>query len=316
MHVPLSIPRKMLEIEKLNYKRQCCSMISLITTTVAFSLLALSQGGYMGWLGKGKGDFWLTLDFICAVMACVSLLCGILVVFYIEVEKRKIKKKIESESRKRGFRSRIEEEKANRKLVDRMSDAIENYANRVDLFGSVLNTSLQVSAIVYIFTNGVALSESVKVGRVGMSITHVVDLVSNTAFFISAALFAVSHIIIHRNSKEFSKNLEKQSQMMAMLFTGNLLVWAGKIVCALESIDVIKPAPLKSGGYLPLGWITRLVGIVLCLASLCMIMDSTSKKCEELGRLVEGGEGVREVLTTISTHDVRSCFGYMEYGTR
>lgn len=316
MHVPLSIPRRMLEIEKLNYKRQCCSMITLISTTVAFSLLALSQSGYMGWLGSGKINFWLTVDFISAVMACVSLLCGILVVFHIEVEKRKIRKRIENESRRRGFRSRIEEEKANRKAVDKLSDAIENYANRIDLLGSVLNTSIQLCAIVHILTNGIALSDRVKVGSWGLSITHVVDLVSNTAFFLAAALFATSHIIIHRKSKEFSKNLEKQSQMMAMLFTGNLLVWAGKIVCALESIDIIKPAVLKSGGNLPLGWITRLTGIILCLASFYMIMDSTSKKCEELSRLVEGGEGVREVLTTISTHDVRSCFGYMEYGTR
>ncbi|MDB1135660.1 hypothetical protein [Candidatus Anaplasma sp. TIGMIC] len=314
MKYSLGIPRRMLEIEKLNYGRQCCSLASLVAVTAIFMLLAVSQSGAAKWLGKHGNNFWITIDFIAVLMAALSLICGIVVVFHIERQKRKIREKIESEARRRGFRSRIEEEKAHKKLIDKFSDVMEKYANGVDLFGSVCNFTLQMSAITLLLAHGVALGEHIKFGTVGLSIIHVVDFISNTAYFLSAMLFCTSHMIMHRNTKEFSKNLVRQTQIMVLLVVGNLLVWGGKIIVAMESIGKIVPAQLPTGGTIPLGWATRSIGMLLCVASFCMIMASTSKKCEELEKLVESSDGARETVTMLSTHDVRSCFGYFEHG--
>ncbi len=299
----------MLSIEKLNYRRQCCSMASMSFTLILFVLFTLSQSGLMKWLGGGRSNFWITCDFVSVIFAMLSLVCGMLLIFYIEREKRDINKKLEHARRLGKYRGSLKGKKG---TLDKISDFIERNANKIDLMGTLANTLLQLTAFVFLFMNGISLSESVKVA--GLSVTHFVDIITNTAFFLSASLFAVSHCIIHRNERRFSKNLSAQTKIMCLMFAGNLLVFGGKVVCALESINKITAVSLPNGGTLPLGWLMRTVGIILCVVSMYMIMSNTSKKCDELARIVESGENADEVVSSLSTHDVRSCFGYMEHG--
>ncbi|SCV62861.1 hypothetical protein ANAPRD1_00294 [Anaplasma phagocytophilum] len=263
----------------------------------------------MKWLGGGRSNFWITCDFVSVIFAMLSLVCGMLLIFYIEREKKEINKKLEHARRLGRYRGGLKGKKG---ALDKFSDFVERNANKIDFLGTLGNTLLQLTALTFLFLNGVSLSSSVKVGELG--VTHFVDIFTNTAFFIAATLFAISHCIIHRNEKSFSKNLSSQTKLMCIMFVGNLLVWGGKIVCALESIGKITPIDLPNGGTLPLGWLTRTVGIILCAVSMCMIMANTSKKCDELTKIVESGEYADEVVSHLSTHDVRSCFGYMEHG--
>nr|WP_196227812.1 hypothetical protein [Anaplasma phagocytophilum] len=302
----------MLSIEKLNYRRQCCSMASMAFTLTLFVLFTLSQSGLMKWLGGGRSNFWITCDFVSVIFAMLSLVCGMLLIFYIEREKRDINKKLEHARRLGKYRGGLKELKEKKGTLDKISDFIERNANKIDFLGTLGNTLLQLTALTFLFLNGVSLSSSVKVGDLG--VTHCVDLFTNTAFFMTATLFAISHCIIHRNEKSFSKNLSSQTKLMCLMFAGNLLVWGGKIVCALESIGKIPTIYLPNGGTLPLGWLARTVGIILCAVSMCMIMANTSRNCDELTRIVESGEHADEVVSRLSTHDVRSCFGYMEHG--
>ncbi|MCU7611178.1 hypothetical protein [Anaplasma capra] len=311
MTLPISIPRRMLKIEKLNYVRQCCSIFTLAISTTMFILLALSQAGFLSGMGKSAANFWTAMEFLTALTAALGVVCAFILVFKIEVEKRKIQEAIERESRLSGVQSKISLDKADRKRLDKTSDFIEAHANKVDLAASLLFVTVQFIGLGVLMYSGLALSDHVKVGSLGLGVTQITDMVVNALFFTSALAFGVSFLIIHRNKKEYSKNVAYQAKLMVLFLCGSFLLFGGKIVLAMESVGKVVAPPLPSGGVFPIGWAIRCVGIVMLMASVAMMLSANHDKCTQLKQLVESGEGT-ERLAMLSAHEVRSCFGYQE----
>lgn len=316
MKVSFGIPRRMLEVEKLNYRRQCCSFISILISASIFILITLSQCGLLSWMGKNKNNFWLTIDFISVMAATLSLVCGLVLIFLVEREKEKIRKKVKYESKALGFKSRIEEEKEKKNLLGKCSDILEALALKMDMLGTSCNFSIQLASLSFLLVNGIAIGEVYKFGASNMPVSHIVDLVSNSAYFLAALFLAISHVIITRKSDNSSQNAREMNKMMALMLLGSSLVFGGKIVCSLNAVGKLPQVVLENGMLLPIGWFTRTVGIVMLAVSFWMVMQKTSQKCDNLAKIVEEGTGDKKVMTTVSTQDVRSCLGYMEYGTR
>ncbi|MEH0831262.1 hypothetical protein [Anaplasma bovis] len=318
MMLPYSIPRRMLAIEKLNYRRQCCSAVTCAITVSVFLLLALRQGHILGLASAGQAvvNVWVIVDFVSLIAAATSLLCGMVLVFVVERRKSKIRKLIIEESRRYGFRSRIAEERNRKNFLDKASDLIEDTSNKLDLVGSSFIFATQICAVVGLLAFGLQFNNSYKVGTVGMG--DFFDLVGNSAFLLSVFLFTVSHMIVHRNVKKYSKSQAETAKLLAVLLCGNIFVLGGKILLVLESVGILNRTPMPFGetGHLPLAWMIRLLGTGLCVLGLYVTMQNTSNKCDELSKVVERGDGAQEVMSTLSTHEVRSCFGYLEYGTR
>ncbi|WP_041651344.1 hypothetical protein [Anaplasma centrale] len=309
MTLSLSIPRKMLKVEKLNYVRQCCSIFTLLITTTMFILLALSQAGFLSGLGASAANFWTATEFLTGLTASLGVICGLILVFKIEREKRKIQQRIELESRRMGLQSKIFLERVDRKPLDKASDFMEAHANKVELAASILFTTIHLVGLGVLLYSGLSLSSHVKVGSMGM--THITDMVVNALFFASAMMFAVSFWIMHRDKPTCSKNVSHQARLTVLYLCGNFLLFGGKIVLAMESVGKVAAAPLPSGGTFPIGWALRTVGILMVLTSVVMMLTANHKKCTQLKRMVESGEGT-ERLAMLSTHEIRSCFGYQE----
>ncbi|KAA8474981.1 hypothetical protein F0Q53_01010 [Anaplasma marginale] len=309
MTLSLSIPRKMLKIEKLNYIRQCCSIFTLLITTTMFILLALSQAGLLSGMGASAANFWTAMEFLTGLTASLGVICGLILVFKIEKDKRKIQQRIELESRRMGLQSKISLERVDRKPLDKASDFMEAHANKVDLAASVLFTTIHLVGLGVLLYSGLSLSGHVKVG--GMGVTQITDMVVNALFFASALMFAVSFWIIHRNKPTCSKNVAHQARLTVLYLCGNFLLFGGKVVLVMESVGKVTSAPLSSGGTFPIGWALRVVGILLVLTSVVMMLTANHEKCTQLKRMVESGEGT-ERLAMLSTHEIRSCFGYQE----
>ena len=318
MMLPYSIPRRMLSIEKLNYRKQCCSAVSSAITVSAFFLLALRQAHLLGMASPSRALFnvWVVVDFVSLIGATTSLLCGIVLVFVIEHRKNKVRKLIVEESKRYGLRSRIAEEYQRKHMLDKASDFIEDSSNKLDLFGSLCIFLTQACTVVALLGFGTQFNHAYAVGNVGMG--DFFDLVGNSAFFLSIFLFTVSHAIVHRKVKNPSKSQAETAKLLAVLFCGNLFVLGGKILLVLEAVGIVNraPMPFSETGQLPIGWAIRLVGMGICVFGLYVAMQNTSNKCDELSKVVERGDGAQEVMSTLSTHEVRSCFGYLEYGTR
>ena len=311
-----NIPKRMLKVERLNYRRQCCSFVSLIISTCIFILLFLSQSGFLTCTGKSKSNFWVTIDFISVLGAILSFICSLVLIFLIEQERSKIQKKIAAESQTLGFRSRKEAEKKRRELLDRCGAFCEGFSLKMDFLGTSCNFSMQLASLIFLLTNGLALGEIYKFGSHNLPMGHVVDLVSNAAYFLAALLLVIAHLIGRRKEKTPPRHAREMAQVMTFMFLGSSLIFAGKIVCVLEAIGTMTPPALKNGATLPIGWLTRTVGIILLAINLGMVLKRTSDKCDALAKIVEDGENSHEVFTMVSTQDVRSCFGYLEYGTR
>lgn len=318
MMLPYSIPRRMLSIEKLNYRKQCCSAVSCAITVSVFLLLALRQGHLLGMASTSQTllNVWVIVDFVSLIAAATSLICGMVLVFVIEHRKSKIRKLIIEESKRYGFRSRLAEERNRKNLLDKASDLIEDSSNKLDLFGSLCIFLTQAFTVVGLLAFGIQFNLSYSVGKVGMG--DFLDLVGNSAFFVSVFLFTVSHMIVHRKVKTYSKSQAETAKLLAILLCGNLFVLGGKVLLVLETVGILNqsPMPFSETGHLPLAWMVRLVGMGMCVLGLYVAMQNTSNKCDELSKIVERGDGAQEVMSTLSTHEVRSCFGYLEYGTR
>ena len=314
MKPSLHLQKRMLEVETLNYKRQLCAFIALISSTCIFMLLTAAQCGLLTWLGKNKTNFWITIDFIAVMTALLSFVCGLVFIFLVERERKKIQKKLEAESLFFGFSLGLEEEK--KEFSEKCSAFCEDFSQKMDLFGSSCNFTLQLVSLIFLLAHGIAISEMYKFGHSRLPLIQILDLGINSSFFLAALLLTMAHLISTKLSKSQSKNSGKISRIIAIMFTGSSLIFSGKIICVLESVGACMPVYLENGGTLPIGWLTRTVGIILLSFSFLLVLKQTSARCDALVKSVQGGEAGREVLSMVTTQDVRSCFGYMECGTR
>ncbi|KAF2282158.1 hypothetical protein GH714_042982 [Hevea brasiliensis] len=234
-----------------------------------FILLALSQAGLLSGLGASAVNFWTAMEFLIGLTASLGVICGLILVFKIEREKRKIRQRIELETRRMGLQSKISLERLDRKPLDKASDFMEAHANKVELAASMLFTTVHLIGLGVLLYSGLSLSGHIKVG--GMGVTQITDMVVNALFFSSALMFAVSFWIIHRNKPACSKNVAHQASRL-----GSACRW-----------DFTGPDKRR--------------------------YDAHRQPREVFAVEADGGkrEGT-ERLAMLSTHEIRSCFGYQE----
>ncbi|MGN7678849.1 MAG: hypothetical protein ACTJLL_03800 [Anaplasma sp.] len=314
MSVSVDIHRRLLQVEKINYVRHCCSLFTLSVLFAMFLVFALAQAGMLSGLGVAAPNFWIAFECLGALLSLTGFVLTALLVFKVEVEKRKIASRIKREYAQRGMQSALEREMVDRKLPDRLSDFIEGNASKLDLAASTLFAIMALVSIGFLLSSGVNFSAAYKVGSAGMGATHVTDIIANSLHFMASLAFTVSLAIVHRKAPKRTENMAKQERLMLLLLSGSFLLLAGKVVVALESVGIIEGSTLPTGGTFPIGWSIRLVGVALTLVSVCLIVSAASEKCSQFKRVVESGYGAEERLSTLSIHEIRSCFGYSECG--
>ncbi|CEI85166.1 hypothetical protein DRF75_01945 [Ehrlichia minasensis] len=279
-------------------------MAVCVLYALVFASGAILQSGVMG-LSKDKTLFLGCLAEFVALLLCISfLVTGLYNVLYIEKERARLQAQLKKCEEK-------EDEIVS--FSDDVAGFCETHANKFDLTGGFLTTIMQAIAVFSLMVPSIFNVSNIPVNT-AFNLQGIVDTVGNIFFLIAASMFLLSYIIRCKNSKDRdgkSSGSPAQSFIFGSIFFGTFLILAGKVLLSFECrsgamyTGNLGPFGMDS---LPLGFITRAIGMAIFCIGYALMLYYSVKANEELEKKVQGNDlqqvstGMQEIYFVESMH--------------
>ncbi|KJV69391.1 hypothetical protein [Candidatus Neoehrlichia procyonis] len=263
-----TILKELYNIEKINYVRQTIIM-TVVILSIFISMCTLLQSS-VSYINILQNKPFKIMELLAVILCGSSLLCGILLVGYIERKKKNISIAL----RKIQLKQLVELELQSYMYKNPTSNNekvilfLNSYGNSVDLFGTMLSTIVQTISFISMVCMIYGYNLNNKITSNSKFNLQYIGIVGAVLCFISPLMFLIANILQNKNKSK--ENFQKIEYHKTLIFTamsvGTGMVLIGKILLSLKAMHAS-----------PIGIITIIIGRAIYCAGYAIFIYQNSK---------------------------------------